>query len=248
MCPYLMGTFEYTIQPYDNYWQLAKRFNSSVQGIMAANPGIDPNNLLVGQVIRIPMAASPGGPPWVGNSISKSEAEFRSVMRLLWQQHISWARMVMVSLAYDLPDTDVVIARLLQNPVDMGDMLRPLYGDYIADQYTGLIKEHLTLAAELIKALLAGDVQGASAIEKSWYANGDQVAEFLSSINPYLSKQKFQEMFYSHLELTQKEAMAVINKDFEQDIATFDMIAMEAIAMADMISDAITQKYKGLFM
>lgn len=245
MCPYFMGMLEYTIQPFDNYWELARRFNTSVQGIMMMNPGVDPNNLLVGQVICIPLT-SPEGPP-VMTSISPAEAAFRCNMRLLWQEHISWARMVMVSLAYDLPDQDAVISRLLQNPVDMGNILRPLYGDYIADQYTGLIKEHLELAAELITTLIAGDKEGAAAIEKTWYANGAQVSEFLSSINPYLSKQRFREMFYSHLALTQTEAAAVINKDFKKDIETFNMIAMEAQEMADMISDAIIKQYTGLF-
>lgn len=242
-----MGFFQYTIQPYDNYWQLAKRFNTSVERIMALNPGVNPNNLLVGQVIRIPRAIGSTGPQWVGKCLSQSEVEFRSIMRLLWQEHVSWSRMVMVSLAYDLPDADAVIGRLLQNPVEMGNMLRPLYGDYIANQYTGLITEHLELAAELIKAVLAGDQEGAAAIEKSWYANGDQIIEFLTSINPYLSKEEFKEMFDTHLELTKKEALAVINQDFDQDIVTFDNIAMEAIDMADMISDAVVRQYAGFF-
>ena len=247
MCPYFMGMFAYTIQPFDNYWELARRFNTTAQDIMAMNPGVDPNNLLVGQVIRIPMVTSSGGPSAGGNYVSDKEAEFRSIMRLLWQQHISWARMVIVSLAYDLPDQDAVIAQLLQNPVAMGNMLRPLYGDYIADQYTGLVKEHLELAAELVTTAKAGDQAGVMAIEKAWYANADQITEFLSSINPYIPKEEFRNMFYSHLELTKKEATAILNKDFKEDTATFDMLAMEAMNMADMISDAIIKQYAGFF-
>lgn len=247
MYPHLMGMFSYTIQPFDNYWNLANRFNTTVPAIMAANPDVDPNNLLVGQVIQIPRSPSSCAPPAMGGRISLAEAEFRSVMRLLWQQHISWARMVMVSLAYDLPDADAVIDQLLQNPVHMGDMLRPLYGDYIADQYTALVTEHLELAAELITTTMADDKEGAMAVEKAWYANADQITELLSSINPYLPKEEFREMFYSHLKLTKKEALAVINKNFKEDIETFDMLAMEAMEMADIISDAIVKQYAGFF-
>lgn len=81
MCPYFKGVFEYTIQPFDNYWELARRFNTYVQGIMAVNPGVDPNNLVVGQVIRIPQI-SLEGPSVGGKCISGTEAEFRSIMRL----------------------------------------------------------------------------------------------------------------------------------------------------------------------
>ncbi|NLW21797.1 MAG: LysM peptidoglycan-binding domain-containing protein, partial [Tissierellia bacterium] len=50
-CP---NGFLYTIRPGDTLFLLSQRFNVSVQAIIAANPGIDPNNLQIGQVICIP--------------------------------------------------------------------------------------------------------------------------------------------------------------------------------------------------
>ena len=54
-CP--PGSFAYTIRSGDTLFQLARRFNTTVEAIMAINPGIDPNNLQIGQVICIPQAA-----------------------------------------------------------------------------------------------------------------------------------------------------------------------------------------------
>ncbi|MCG0278741.1 MAG: LysM peptidoglycan-binding domain-containing protein [Thermanaeromonas sp.] len=51
------GTFSYVIQPGDTLYSLARRFNTTVASIQAVNPGIDPNNLQVGQVICIPREA-----------------------------------------------------------------------------------------------------------------------------------------------------------------------------------------------
>ncbi|RDV84619.1 DUF3794 and LysM peptidoglycan-binding domain-containing protein [Ammonifex thiophilus] len=45
---------KYTISPGDTLYRLAQRFSTTVEAIMAANPGIDPYNLQVGQVIFIP--------------------------------------------------------------------------------------------------------------------------------------------------------------------------------------------------
>jgi spore germination protein YaaH len=53
------GTFPYTIQPGDSYWELADRFNVTIEAIMATNPYINPDNLLVGQVICMPEVSSP---------------------------------------------------------------------------------------------------------------------------------------------------------------------------------------------
>lgn len=61
-CP--AGTMEYTIRAGDTFYSLAIRFNTTVEAIQAANPGVDPNNLQIGQRICIPAAPpSPVCPP-----------------------------------------------------------------------------------------------------------------------------------------------------------------------------------------
>ena len=48
------GTFAYIIQADDTFWNLAERYDIDVQAIYAVNPGVDLNNLVVGQVISVP--------------------------------------------------------------------------------------------------------------------------------------------------------------------------------------------------
>lgn len=66
---------------------------------------------------------------------------------------------------------------------------------------------------------------------------------FLSNLNPYLSKDALKEMFYKHLELTKKEAVTMIQKDYQTDIEVFDKIEAEALAMSDMIASAIVMQF-----
>lgn len=51
-CP--PGTFLYTIKAKDNFYRLAIRFNTTVSAIISANPGVNPNNLLIGEIICVP--------------------------------------------------------------------------------------------------------------------------------------------------------------------------------------------------
>ena len=51
--------FTYVVRPGDTLFGLAKRFNTSVTAILAANPGIDPNRLQIGQEICLPAPAPP---------------------------------------------------------------------------------------------------------------------------------------------------------------------------------------------
>lgn len=59
-CP---GGTVYTIVAGDTLFALARRFNTTVQAITNANPGINPNSLQIGQQICIPVAPTPGTCP-----------------------------------------------------------------------------------------------------------------------------------------------------------------------------------------
>ncbi|SJZ77271.1 LysM peptidoglycan-binding domain-containing protein [Garciella nitratireducens] len=61
MCP--PNTFPYTIQAGDTFLLLARRFHTTVAAIQAANPGVDPNRLQIGQKICIPIAPAPAPCP-----------------------------------------------------------------------------------------------------------------------------------------------------------------------------------------
>ncbi|MGI6538793.1 MAG: LysM peptidoglycan-binding domain-containing protein [Caldicoprobacterales bacterium] len=65
-CP--SGTQPYIIQAGDTFYSLAIRFNTTVAAIMAANPGVDPNRLQIGQRICIP-----GAPPVPGDCPSGTQ-------------------------------------------------------------------------------------------------------------------------------------------------------------------------------
>lgn len=44
----------YVVQPGDTLWKISRRYRTTVDALIEANPGIDPNNLQVGQKICIP--------------------------------------------------------------------------------------------------------------------------------------------------------------------------------------------------
>lgn len=155
--------------------------------------------------------------------------------------------MTITSIVFNLPDLPQVQARLLQNATDLGNCLRPFYGDQLADRYTALIKEHLVIAAELVTAAVKGDTKTAEQKEKDWYRNADDISLFLSSINPYLSIVELQKMFYTHLALTKREAVTMIQKNYEEDIRVFDQIEAQVLEMSDMIADAIVMQFPNMF-
>jgi hypothetical protein len=100
-------------------------------------------------------------------------------MRKLWEDHITWTRLAIVSFAADLPDFDKTAGRLIQNREDIGDAIKPYYGKRAGEQLTALMKEHITGAVELLKAAKAGDDRKFGQAKGAWYRNGDEIARFL---------------------------------------------------------------------
>lgn len=87
--------------------------------------------------------------------ISKSASDLENHMRTLWEQHVFWTRLTIASLVFSLPDSDdsdAVVTRLLRNSVDMGNLLKPYYGNQAAERYDHLIHEHLVIEAEFNKS------------------------------------------------------------------------------------------------
>lgn len=175
--------------------------------------------------------------------ISKSEVNLRNVMRMLWEQHIVWTRMTILSIIKDLPDVDFVTNRLLQNPIDFKKVLKPFYGDEIASQFSDLFTSHLVIAAQLVNAAKAGYKDEAAAAEKNWYKNADEIAVFLNKINPYWSEQNWKTMLYEHLKMTKSEAVDILTNNYEQSIKDYDEIEKQALKMADVMAEGIVKQF-----
>lgn len=179
--------------------------------------------------------------------ISKNENFLKGYMRSLWEQHVAWTRLAIISIVFNLPDVNVTVGRLLQNATHMGLSLEPFYGENAVEKYSTLIKDHLVIAADLVKAAKSGDQNAAATIEKEWYANADEIAKFLNNINPYIDKEELSKVFYEHLALVKAEALAILNKDYEAGVKLYDKIEKEILEIADTITNAIVKQFPQVF-
>ena len=177
-----------------------------------------------------------------------SAVAFHDAMRKLWEDHVTWTRLAIVSLVAGLPDTSATVDRLMRNQGDIGDAIRPFYGDAAGDRLTVLLKDHIAIAAEIILAAKAGNQTSVNDGVARWYANADQIAAFLSGANPKnWEADMTRHMMHDHLDLTLKEAVAHLTGDYSTSVATYDAIHVQILAMADMLSSGIVAQFPQLF-
>lgn len=154
-------------------------------------------------------------------------------LQQLWAQHVYWTRFFIISTAADLDDLKPVTGRLLQNPKDFAQLLAPIFGVKSACQFQELLTQHLLIAADLVNAVKNGETEKANSPRKKWYQNADEIANFLASINPCWNETKWKDMLYSHLEMTEKEAVLPLQGNYTGDIEMFNDIEEEALKMAN---------------
>jgi hypothetical protein len=175
---------------------------------------------------------------------SATKDELRQGMRKLWEDHITWTRLYIVSATADLPDKDATAKRLLQNQTDIGNAIKPFYGDAAGDKLTALLKDHILIAVDIIDAAKKSDSAKKDEAVKRWTANADDIATFLSGANPKnwpLAEMK--KMMRDHLDWTTAELVAHLQKDWTADVAAYDKVHDQILKMADMLSDGIIKQF-----
>jgi hypothetical protein len=181
-------------------------------------------------------------------TITQKELALRQDMRKLWEDHVTWTRLAVISLTTDSPDTQASVGRLLKNQTDIGNAIKPFYGKAAGNQLTALLREHIVIAADLIAAARKGDTEGVGSEQARWTANADEIATFLSSVNPRSWKPAtMKAMMRAHLRLTTNEVVARLQKDWVADVRAYDRIHAQILNMADMLSDGLVAQFPGRF-
>jgi len=181
-------------------------------------------------------------------TLNHKQLAFHDGMRKLWEDHVTWTRLAIVSFAADLPDLSATETRLLRNQTDIGNAVKPYYGRKAGNQLTALLKQHILGAVALLQAAKAGDQAAIKQASDAWYANGKQIADFLHKANPHnWPRADRRAMMKTHLDQTLDEATHRLTGTFAADIRDYEHIHRHILEMADMLSDGIMAQFPGRF-
>ncbi len=169
-------------------------------------------------------------------------------MRKLWEDHVTWTRLYIVSAAAALPDKEATAQRLLLNQADIGNAVKPFYGEAAGDALTLLLRDHILGAAALIDAAKAGDATQLDAAKARWYQNSDDIAKFLSDANPKSwPLADLKAGMRVHLDLTLEEAVARLEGRFADDIRDYDAVRAHILGFADLLAAGLVQQFPQRF-
>jgi hypothetical protein len=178
---------------------------------------------------------------------ASAATDLKENMRKLWTDHVVWTRDYIVAAVADQPDAQAAANRLMKNQEDIGKAVGAIYTAAAGQQLTTLLKDHISIAVDVIKAAKAGDKAGQQQADTRWQQNGDQIAEFLSKANPNWPKTTLAEMMKMHLKTTTDEVVARLNKNWDADVRAFDAVYDHILKMSDALTDGIVKQFPQKF-
>jgi hypothetical protein len=181
-------------------------------------------------------------------TITGRELALRRDMRQLWEDHIVWTRLAIISLTTGSPDTEATVARLLKNQTDIGNAVKPFYGKAAGTELTRQLRQHILIAADVIAAAKAGEQAELADAQARWAKNGDDIAGVLASVNPrHWKLATMKGELRTHLKLTTEEAVARLQGKWAADVAAYDKIHRHALHMSDLLSAGIVKQFPKRF-
>ncbi len=146
-------------------------------------------------------------------------------MRALWEAHGTWTERAIVDFVGGLPETNLVVARLLRNRTDIGNA-----------------------AVGVLNAAKSGNEQSVATAKAAFFANGDQVAAFLNAANPkHWALADMRTMMRVHLNQVIALAVDQLDGHYSAAIRLYDVYIGHIIDMADMLSTGIMEQFPARF-
>ncbi|MDD7796210.1 glycosyltransferase [Clostridium sp. 'White wine YQ'] len=183
----------------------------------------------------------------IENSYSEKGCIAQEVQRKLWEEHVQWTRSYIISALANLDDKEIVLQRLLKNQDDIGNSIKPYYGEKAGNALSELLREHISLAGQVVEAAKNGKKDDLEKYNKLWYENADKISSFMSKANQNWDENSIKDMLYKHLGFLTDQVLARLNKDWNLDAVSYDKGQNHMLMFADIISKGIIKQFPDKF-
>jgi hypothetical protein len=187
-------------------------------------------------------------PRTAGDSNPARVEEMKHTLRDLWVGHIFWVRHVVSNIATNEPEErDAAEKEVVTNTRQIANTMTPFYGEAASEKLFSLLDANIDAVREYSEATAAGDKRQQDAALARLASNADEIADFLSHLNPYLQKDIVRSLIATHgahhvLQINQYKA-----KDYAPLGATWPMMRQHVYVIADTLTAALVKQFPGKF-
>jgi hypothetical protein len=176
-----------------------------------------------------------------------SQAQFHDAMRKAWEDHVTYTAFFYKAAIHGGEDVGKIAERLLRNQDDIGNAVKPFYGEAAGNSLAALLRDHILIAADLVKAAKAGDTTAQEGARRRFFQNGEDLAGFLSSANPNWPRKTLEAALQGHLQMVIEQVVATLHGDTAAAIAAYDRGHEHMLMVADVLSSGIVKQFPERF-
>ncbi len=176
-----------------------------------------------------------------------AQVALHTAMRQLWVEHMEWTYATIAAFAADSEGLTATLDRLLANQADIGNAVKPFYGDDAGVALTGLLEDHINGAVPILVAARDGDTKALNTSVADWYVNAEEIADLLSGANPAWDQAEMRRMMKGHIDQTLAYATAQLQGDYAASIKAYGTAEEHMLHMADLLSDGLIEQFPDRF-
>lgn len=158
------------------------------------------------------------------SSVPTSQMDLVFESRIIWRDLATWIQSYLVSVFAGFGNQDSIEVKLKELTLEFGNILSTVFGGEIGEQYVTLITNWLNTFKLLVYSQINGDINAASEYIIQLYNDINQIASFLSGINPFWTESEWKALLYRFSEMIIEELYAYINKEYTKTIDSFDRL------------------------
>ena len=202
-------------------------------------------------------AQSPLGPPShchasvvlaAGTANQTKVHATKAVLRDLWIGHIFWVRnVVFAELAGNAAAQKAAENQVVANAQAIAASIAPFYGADAEARFFRLLAGHYGAVKAYLDATIAGDADKQSEATAMLLGNATEIAEFLSTANPYLPKDAVEGLLQAHGGHHIVQIQQLLANEFSDEAQTWLEMTQHVYVIADATADALAQQFAERF-
>ncbi|MHB1152222.1 MAG: hypothetical protein ACYCWE_15945 [Eubacteriales bacterium] len=179
------------------------------------------------------------------NHITQSafHTDIIQTFRGLWNHFIIWHNMYIVNITRDYGNIPVITQHIIKITEDFSDALWKFYGYENAEKFKTLLKDHFMISTELLYDVKTGNNEEVNKNITKWYKNADEIADFLASVNPYWSKDEWQNMLHNHIRMLEEKAICKNPTQYDADTVNINETESQSYMMGDYMAAGIIHQF-----
>lgn len=169
-------------------------------------------------------------------------------MRKLWSDHMQWTYSTVDAYYHDQNGLQAQLDRLLQNQKDIGDAIKPYYGQAAGDTLAAKLTIHIQQAVPVLEAAKNNDQASLDKALADWNANARDIAHFLNSANPANWPLADMELAMAHhIEQTTAYAVDLLKGDYTNAVKHYGEAFDHMMGTADLLAKGIALQFPDKF-